>query len=71
MKDEKLIFYPVKLHVQPGDTIVSRKGILMQDLLGEEKFLVKKLKVISDRENGEGVIVMALKKSPIDVKPKK
>jgi len=71
MKDEEGKFFPVKLHVQPGDIITSKKGILMQDLIGEETFLVKKLEIISDRENGKGVIVIALEKIPIKVKPLK
>jgi hypothetical protein len=70
MKDEDGIFYPVKLHLQPGDIITSKKGILMQDLLGET-YLVKKLKIISDRENGKGVVALALEKTPIKVKPLK
>lgn len=46
MTEDKRIFVPVNLHLQEGDIITSKKGILQKSAISDRNFLVKKLKFI-------------------------
>jgi len=43
-----LRFIHCNLHLQEGDIITSRKGILQKSAMGERFYIVKKLKFISN-----------------------
>jgi len=65
-KEEKQIFTPTQFHVQEGDIITSKKGILQHSPLTREYFLVKKFRIL-----GNGHSICEGNKEKIDVHPVK
>lgn len=41
-------FIPCNIHLQEGDIITSKKGILQKSAISEQSYIVKKLKFISN-----------------------
>jgi len=62
VREEKQIFTPTQFHVQEGDIITSKKGILQHCPISQEYYLVRKFRVI-----GKGYIEVMGKKEKIDV----
>lgn len=64
--EKKEIWEPAKVHIQPGDTLTSKKGLLFPaNLTGEKEFYrVTKVKYL-----GNGTWE-AVKKEPVDVTPR-
>lgn len=65
-KQKKQTFIPMQFHVQEGDVISSKKGILQYSSLSKEYFLVKKFRV-----TGNNYTEVIGNKEKIDVHIKK
>lgn len=57
-------FEPVKLHLQEGDIITSKKGLMMISPISGLTYLVTKIKYLG----GDSYTVMS-GKVPLDIKP--
>ncbi len=64
VKEKKDIWKPCNIHLQEGDIVTSKKGILFKSPISEEFYLMLKGKYIGDN------CWVAIKKIPIDVKEK-
>lgn len=60
-KEDRRDWFKTNLHIQKGDVITSRKGILTRGFDGQY-FVVKKVRI-----EGAGLLVCEGEKEPIDV----
>ena len=62
---KKQTFIPMQFHVQEGDVIISKKGILQYSSLSKEYFLVKKFRVTG---NNHTVVIGNKEKINVHIK---
>lgn len=60
--EDKQNFVDINLHLQVGDTVTSKKGILLRSPVTKEYYLAKKVKVM-----GKGLFTVLGNKEKIDV----